>query len=227
MRLEVPESRADLSKRNISTRCPHCGDTVRLIPCHDPVRASDYAYFVALCPNEPKRYCRPIFAVYQPLNDVIVERYPISSFDPSRMDESIPMAVRGDFAEAKRCEYAEAHKGAVALFRRVVEAIACDKLGGKAKDAGGKIRKLHELIDAMHAEGLITRDIRDSGHEIRYFGNYGAHIQDDGLDHVTAAEVADVEEVTWQLLYTIYVAPEAAKRLREKRATSKGKGGPG
>jgi Domain of unknown function (DUF4145) len=221
VRPSVPESADELTQRNISTRCPYCGDTVRLVVRHTPVISSEMAYFVATCPNEPRRFCRPIFAVYQALNDVVIERYPIPSFDPDRMDESIPGPIRADFAEAKRCSYAKAWKGAVALLRRVVEAVACAKLGNRAKGDNGKTRRLHELIDLMHTEGLITRDIRDNAHEIRYFGNYGAHLQDDGLDMVSESEVDDVEEVTWQLLYTLYVAPAAAKRLRDKRSIPK------
>jgi hypothetical protein len=103
----------------------------------------------------------------------------------------------------------------------VVEAVACAKLGNRAKGDNGKTGKLHKLIDLMHTGGLITRDIRDNAHEIRHFGNYGAEIQDDGLDMVSESEVDDVEEVTWQLLFTLYVAPAAAKRLRDKRFTPK------
>jgi hypothetical protein len=54
-----------------------------------------------------------------------------------------------------------------------------------------------------------------SAHQIRVFANYGAHIQDDGLAQVERTEADDVREVTWQILYATYVAPAAAKRLRD------------
>ena len=148
---------------------------------------------------------------------MIIRRYPIPSLDPSQLNEAIPESIREDYAEAKRCSYAEAYKGAVVMFRRTVEAVACDKLGDRAKDNKGRTQKLHRLIDRLHEAGFITKDMQESAHEIRYFGNYGAHIQDDGLDLVSSEEVEDVREVTWQLLYTIYVAPNATQRLREKR----------
>jgi hypothetical protein len=155
--------------------------------------------------------------VYQPLNDIITERYPIPSFDGWRMDEAIPLSIRNDYAEAVRCTYVKACKGAVTLLRRVVEGVACDKLGDAAKTDKGFPKKLHQLIAQMHSTGLITKDLRENADEIRYFGNYGAHIQDDGLDNVSHEEVEDVNEVAWQLLYTIYIAPAAAQRLRDKR----------
>lgn len=108
------------------------------------------------------------------------------------------------------------------MCRRVLEAVACDKLGPKAKDAKGSTLTLHTLIDVLHAEGFITKDLKNSAHEIRQFGNYGAHVQDDGLDKVTRQEARDAREVTWQFLYSIYVAPAKTDELRKARQ-SKGK----
>ncbi len=217
-----PESIDELKERNISTECPHCGDTVALLPMHKPVNTYDHSYFVALCPNHKRSHCKPIFAVYQPLNDCIQERYPIPSFSASSMHKAIPEPICEDYAEGVRCMYVESYKAAVAMYRRVVEALACDKLGEKAKDTKGNTRKLYELIDLLHADGLITKNIKDGAHELRHFGNYGAHVQDDGLDKVERQEARDVREITWQLLYSIYIAPFKTDELRKAR-TSKGK----
>lgn len=217
-----PETIEELVQRNISTNCPHCGDTVALIPAHKPVTSHDHSYFVARCPNAKRRYCDPIFAVYQPLNDYIQERYPIPSFKASSMHDSIPAGIREDYAEGKRCLFVESHKAVVVMCRRAVEALAGDKLGAKSKDAKGATRKLYELIDLLHADGFITKDLKDSAHELRHFGNYGAHAQDDGLDKVEPQEARDVQEITWQLLYSIYVAPAKTQELRKAR-TKKGK----
>lgn len=71
------------------------------------------------CPNTKRSGCKPIFAVYDARNNRIAERYPIASFEPGSMDRSIPEAIRADYAEARRCQYVNAFKGAVALYRRV------------------------------------------------------------------------------------------------------------
>ena len=99
----------------------------------------------------------------------------------------------------------------------MIEAVACDKLGDKSRDGKGRTKPLFELIDLMYSDRLITQDIRDSAHEIRLFGNYGAHVQDDGLDRVEREEAEDVKNVTWQLLYAIYVGPDKTKKLKERR----------
>ena len=213
-----PESIEELTQRNISTNCPHCGDTVALIPEHKPINTHGHSYFVARCPNSKRQYCDPIFAVYQPLNDYIQERYPIPGFKASSMHDAIPIQIREDYAEGKRCLYVESHKAVVVMCRRVVEALACEKLSTKSKNTKGTTRKLHDLIDLLHTEGLITKDLKDSAHELRYFGNYGAHVQDVGLDKVERQEARDVQEITWQLLYTVYVAPAKTEELRKARS---------
>ncbi|MFA4905653.1 MAG: DUF4145 domain-containing protein [Candidatus Margulisiibacteriota bacterium] len=219
---DAPETIKELQERNLSTECPYCGDTIALIPQHDPINEyDDYSYFIALCPNHKRAFCKPIFAKYQVLNDCIYERYPIPRLDASKIHESIPLSIREDFAEARSCLYAKANKGAVALFRRVVEAIGCDKLGEKAKEHKGDTKKLFELIDLMHEEGLISKSLKESAHEIRLFGNYGVHVQNDGLDKVSSEEASDVREMTWQLLYAIYVSTDKTKKLREKRENKK------
>lgn len=218
-----PQSIEELQSRNISTECPHCGDTVALLPVQKPVNTNDHSYFVAFCPNLKRQHYKPIFAVYQPLNDFIQERYPIPSFDASRMNKAIPEAIREDYAEGARCSYVDSYKAVAVMCRRVLEAVACDKLGAKAKDAKSNTFKLHALIDLLHTEGFITKDLKDSAHEIRQFGNYGAHVQADGLDKVTRQEARDAREVTWQFLYSIYVAPAKTDELRKAR---QGKGKP-
>lgn len=212
----LPRSIDELIECNISTECPHCGDTVALVPVHSPTNTHDNAYFVAQCPNHKRQHCRPIFAVYQALNDCIVARYPISTAEASNFHKSIPMPIREDYAEACRCAHNNANKAVVVMCRRVIEALACDKLQGKAKD-GARSKALHLLVDLLQSEGFITKDLKESAHELRLFGNYGAHVQDDGLDNVTPKEAKNAREITWQLLHTIYVAPAKTAELRDAR----------
>ena len=131
--------------------------------------------------------------------------------------KAIPDNIREDYAEGHRCRYANCNKRAVVLYRRVMEALAYDKLDDKAKDKNGKTKTLYDLIDTLQAEGFTTVSLKNSAHELRLFGNYGAHIQDDGLDEVTKDEAEGVAEIAWQFLNTIYVAPYKAEELRQKR----------
>jgi Domain of unknown function (DUF4145) len=216
-----PRTSDELQERNISTTCPHCGETVALTPAHPPINTNDRSYFIGFCPNHKRRYCKPIFAAYEPVNNLIEERYPIPTFAASSMHKAIPERIREDYTEGTRCMYADSWKAVVVMCRRVVEAVACDKLGAKAKGPKGDTLKLHALISLLQTEGLITRDLKESADELRHFGNYGAHVQDDGLDKVKSDEARNVREITWQLLYSIYVAPSKTEELRKSREARK------
>lgn len=138
------------------------------------------------------------------------------------MHKAIPQSIRSDYAEGARCLYVDAYKAVVVMCRRVIESLACERLGVKSKDAKGNTLKLYALIDQLHSDGFITTDLQKSAHEIRHFGNYGAHAQDDGLDSVTLQEARDIREIAWQFLHTIYVAPAKTEELRLARV-AKGK----
>ena len=219
MRERPPRSKEELAGCNISARCPHCKDRVSLIPFADPiVDFRDLAYFIARCPNSKRLHCEPIFAVYEALNDCLHAIYPLPGFDASNIDKAIPDGIRDDYAESQRCFYASAYKGTVALLRRVIEAAACNKLGADSLDAKGHTKKLWQLIDLMHQRGLITHDIRDAAHAVRLFGNYGAHVQDDDLDKVTRQEASEADDITWQILYSLFIVAKQTEALRQRLA---------
>jgi hypothetical protein len=213
----LPDKMNLLSEKNISTICPYCLDKVALIPAHDPINHGEYSYFIALCPNRKRKNCKPIFAVYEFLNDRIFERYPIPSLYASSIHEAIPENIREDYAEVLRCFYIDSHKATVIMCRRVMEALACDKLGQKAKDKNGKIHKLFTLIDLLYDDRKITKELKDSAHELRLFGNYGAHVQKDGLDKIESQEAKEIKEITWLFLYSLYITPFKTNELRKSR----------
>lgn len=215
-----PESSEELFKRNITASCPSCGLRVVPLPLHDPVNYDGLSHFIARCPNTERRRCKPFFLIYQPLNNCIIDSYPLPLPAPGDMDDAIPESMRNDICEAKLCRCVRAYKGALVLWRRVVEAIACDKLGDAARGKDGRTKRLQDLIHEMFKRGLITKDLKEMAHEVRHFGNYGAHIQDDMLDSVTADDADDVEEVTHQLIQSLYLSTSATGRLRKRRQSS-------
>ena len=79
------------------------------------------------------------------------------------------------------------------------------------------------MISPGRLPGRLFPHVRESADEIRHFGNYGLHIQDDGLDSVSSEEATDVAEIAWQLLHSLYIAPAKTAELRKKRGS---KGGP-
>jgi len=204
----------DVNKINLSYFCRGCKETVRGIPLTEPVyhisKYDDDPWLIVRCPN---RLCELSFVVYNRLNDRIYEVYPLPGFDAGNYHKAIPEKVREDIAEADRCFYASAYRGTVVMLRRAVQNIVLDKI----KDKAIVKKKLWEQIDALLTEGYITKHLKDTAHEIRHFGNFGAHPSEDTLEKTTREEAKIVSSLTHDLLRTIYISPYETKELKEKR----------
>ena len=219
-----PDSIEELKRRNLSVECPYCHMDIIAEPVTEPVVKSDYVYFVALCPHHKDygRYCKPFFLVYQPLNDCITERYPLPKYQWATYHESIPDNIRQDYAESMKCLGATAYKATVALCRRTIEAVCWNKIGDDIKkEFKEKDIKLWMLIDKLKEKGLITEDLRQTAHEIRHLGNYGAHFQDDELDTVKIDEAREIQEFVGHLLSNLYITPYKTTKRREQREKNK------
>jgi hypothetical protein len=196
---------------NLDYQCPRCGHLVRGIPETNPTyhisaTSDTEAFLIVRC---PRQLCDLAFVVYDRLNDRIRRVYPFPKTSASDYHKAIPEAMRRDFAEANRCWFAEAHKGVVVLCRRVMQMIALDR--------GARGKLLRDQIDDLLASGHITKSLHDADAEIRYFGNFGAHPQDDHLDDVTDDDARAVLDLTRQFLIDLYVRPHETQELLTKR----------
>jgi len=142
--------------------------------------------------------------------------FPEPQTSPDDYHESIPENIRKDFAEAKRCYFADAYKGTVVMCRRVVQLVVRDKISDKTVWE----MKLHKQIDELLKAGLITKSLHELSTEIRHFGNFGAHPQDDGLDNITPEDAETIETFTGDLLVDLYVRPSKTAEMTKKRTKS-------
>jgi len=204
----------DVNEINLSYFCRRCKETVRGIPLTKPVyHISEYdddPWLIVRCPNH---LCELSFVIYNRLNDKIYEVYPLPGFNIDDYHSAIPKQVREDIAEADRCFYAGAYRGTVVMLRRAVQNIVLDKI----KDKSIKKKKLWEQIDELFNEGLITKHLKETAHEVRHFGNFGAHPTDDILDKTTKEEVKIVNRLARDLIRAIYITPYETEQLKEKR----------
>ena len=230
---------------DLDWECPFCGFPVRLVlldstelifeghgdPGHGmmgiettgdaagPRQTWKYAYLVCQCPRNVCRRRIFVKVAYIKTDDggigprTIVEAYPAANVSPNNFPDFIPRKIREDFAEASRCRNTKAFKGCVVMCRRVIQDIAKDK------KIAGKTNK--EQIKRMHVSGLITKAMFDSAHEIRHYGGFGAHPQDDGLDDITSAIAESLLVLTGQFLENIYVMTERNKELAKRRQQAK------
>lgn len=208
----------DPDNANLSYFCRKCRNKVRGIIKAGPVTtnfSSDTDLWLILkCPTQ---FCELSFVIYDNLNSRIRRVYPFPEFEADDYNPSIPEKVRKDIAEAKRCFYADAYKGCVTMYRRAIQNIVLDKIS----DPGIEKKKLWEQIDELFNKEFITKHLQETAHEIRHFGNYGAHPSDDLLDDVSEEDAEMIENIASDLIVSIYVTPEQTKKLKEKRSQSK------
>lgn len=208
----------DINKANLSYFCRGCKQIVRGVPVTDPVYHispySDNPWLICRCPTH---LCELSFVIYDKLNDRVSHVYPLPDFDPNDYHEAIPEKVREDLAEAARCLYADAYKGAVSMCRRAIQRIILDKI----KDPTLKNKKLWEQIDELFNAGFITKHLKEAAHEIRHFGNFGAHPSNDILDDTTYEDAKEVDGLTWDLVRAIYITPYHTNELKRKRVENK------
>ena len=208
----------DIDEINLSYFCRGCKETVRGIPLTKPVyhisEFDDDPWLIVRCPN---RLCELTFVIYNRLNDRIYQSYPLPGFSADDYHKAIPEKVREDITEADKCFYAGAYRGTVTMLRRVVQNIVLDKI----KDPSIKSKKLWEQIDALFNEGYITKHLKETAHEVRHFGNFGAHPTDDTLENTTREEVKMVDRLIHDLIRAIYITPYETEKLKEKRDKQK------
>lgn len=208
----------DIDKINLTYYCRGCHQKVRGIPLTSPqyhISAfHDDPWIICRCPTH---LCELSFVIYDKLNDRVSRVYPLPNFEPDNYHKAIPAKVREDLAEADRCWHAYAYKAAVCMNRRAIQRIVLDKI----KDKSVKDKKLYEQIDELYNAGFITKHLKETADEIRHFGNFGAHPSDDKLDNTTQDEAKIVDNLTWDIVKTIYITPYQTDKLKSKRVTLK------
>ena len=196
---------------DLDLTCPRCGHLVRAIPetpaiFHISEHSDQYAYLVARC---PRRLCDVVLVIYDRLNEHVSHVFPLPHTEASSFHSSIPGEIKQDLAEAVRCIHAHAYRGTVVMARRAMQRIAVDK-----KAEGDDLKN---QIDDLFKKGLVTKSLHDAAHEIRFFGNFGAHPRDDGLDDISREDARAVLALVQDFLTDLYVRPHETSELSKKR----------
>lgn len=129
---------------------------------------------------------------------------------PQIVDKLIPSPIKEDFEEALLCHSVGAFRGAAALARRTVQVICLNKGASKTK-------KLQDQIDELFTNGIITKDIQEWAHEVRFLGNDAAH---PNKDEVLEGDAKDILELLESLCEVLYVTPAKALERKKKRTES-------
>lgn len=204
----------EIDDADLSYYCRGCHQQVRGVPLTPPRSKSSYSdqeiWLICKCPTQ---LCELSFVIYDRLNSRVSHVYPFSSFEPYNYHLAIPENIREDLAEADRSFHAAAYKSAVTMNRRAVQSIILDKI----REPGIEKKQLWKQIDKLFEEGFITKQLKDTAHEIRHFGNFGAHPSDDQLDNSTREDAKMIDRLTMDLIRIIYIVPYETEQLKEKR----------
>ncbi len=203
------------SECNLSYYCRKCSQKVRGIPLGEPQYQTSefYDQYVWLICRCPSKNCELSFVIYDKLNDRIRSVYPYAGSDPEHFHSSIPLSVREDIAEADRCYFAEAYRATLAMYRRALQNIILNKIPSPEVAE----MKLYMQIDQLQSAGFITKDLRDTAHEIRHFGNFGAHPTNDKLDMAQKEDVDLIRQLVFDIIGAVYIGPHETAVLKSKR----------
>lgn len=200
--------------------CPHCGAKAHLVMEHNDYHIArngdQYNYITFRCKPCQRLSVRVFHSKQNPYSqDQMLEmeswtgEYPAVNTTPNdKFIEFAPEDVIADYTEGLICLANGADKAAVSMFRRAIQN-AMLNLGADSKK---------DLINQIKGVGSLTKDIQDWAQNIRIFGNWGAHPQDDNLkeiDHDLALEVKDFVD---QFINYVYVMPGKVAAARDKHA---------
>lgn len=125
---------------------------------------------------------------------------------PEPTDPDVPEEIRADLDEAKRCFQAAAWRATAVMARRAIQSAAI------RMSASGE--RLVEQIAELAKEGKITAALKECADAIRWVGNDAAH---PGGEPVTRDDAEAVLGLAEELLRVLFVTPERARKLAEKR----------
>jgi len=124
---------------------------------------------------------------------------------PTPTDKRVPEEIRKDLDEAKICFSVNAFRACTVMCRRALQN-AC-----KMKDATKE--RLVDQIDELAEKGIITKDLKELAHTIRWIGNDAAHPNEKEVKKEEAEEILNLTE---QFLHILFVAPAKVRKIKEK-----------
>ncbi len=130
-----------------------------------------------------------------------------------KLNDDIPPEIRRDLQEAGNCLAVNAINASAVMCRRVVERLASN-FGVKPQ------RTLHRTLEKLKELEKIDEMLFEALHEVKYWGNLGAHIDSLELDSVEQArELIDLVTQVVEYAYSQDRLKGFTKKLLKRRNT--------
>lgn len=220
MNLKEARDGVNTHVKDLIELCPHCGARSHIEAlwndCHKLNNGDVEFYVVFRCKPCRKLLLKTFYLKQNPYSEQENlsmkgwdEMFPMSLDDQLAKDEKefVPEEIRKDYEEALRCKSISASRASCAMFRRALQRALIQK---------GADPKL-DLIKQIESLDTLPKDVKDWAHQIRIFGNWGAHPDKDNLNDVGIQDVTEVHDFISKFLLYIFIMPEKVKLSRERR----------
>tara|TARA_R110000868_G_C10830353_1_gene759334 strand:- start:538 stop:1236 length:699 start_codon:yes stop_codon:yes gene_type:complete len=220
MKLSEAEEALNKHVHDLIDICPHCGAKSHIEKqwsgSHVLVNRDAEFYVVFRC-----KPCRRLIlkTFYLRQNEYSRdENFEMKGWDekfPAVIDDQISNEdvafidanVLADYKEALKCMSIGADKAACSMFRRALQ-LSLVVLGANPKD---------DLIKQINSLASLPGDIKDWAHQIRIFGNWGAHPDRDNLKNIEATDSEEVHDFVSKFFMYTFIMPEKVKLSRIRR----------
>lgn len=133
------------------------------------------------------------------------DRFPkLETLLTKKYEDIVPELILEDYKEGIVCLANDCYRSAVSMFRRALQATLIDKGADKRLDLIVQIKNMEKLTD----------DLKDWAHNVRIFGNWGAHPQDDHLKDVDEKTAEEAKNFIEEFFNYVYVMPFRVAKAR-------------
>lgn len=220
MNLKEARDSINTHVKDLIELCPHCGARSHIEAlwndCHK-LKNRDIEFYIVFRCKPCRRLLLKTFYLnqntYSDHENLTIkgwdEMFPVSLDDQLGKEEKefIPGDILRDYDEALKCHAISAHRASCAMFRRALQG-ALLEFGADPK---------LDLIKQIESLDALPKDIKDWAHQIRIFGNWGAHPDKDNLKNVAGEDVSEAHDFMSKFLLYIFIMPEKVKLSRQRR----------
>lgn len=133
------------------------------------------------------------------------DRFPnLETLLTKKYEDIVPDPILEDYKEGVVCLANDCYKSAVSMFRRALQAALINKGADKKLDLIVQIKNMEKLTD----------ELKDWAHNVRIFGNWGAHPQDDQLKDVDKKTAEEAKNFIEEFFNYVYVMPFRVAKAR-------------
>ncbi len=171
-----------------------------------------YEYRIWACQVCNSLVFRAYYKRYEYSSYKLIGQFPSHIRIDTGFGKIVPGNILEDFLGALKCYEFGEYRASAALCRRSLQSSVLEQKADPDK-------KLVQQIDGLNKANpdRFTNDIKNWSHNIRVFGNWGAHPDNDGLKDVDEPTAKEIIEFMKSYFHYVYVMPDKVEKARIKR----------